>query len=118
MVSRGERLRQALEARGIHKQMALANELGVDESAISRWQRDSGLSLAHAARLCEVLDISLDWLILGRGNMDLHRPPEIAANAASSIEPLESLPAPVFAAIRNLIRAILDELNKKSATSK
>lgn len=118
MASRGERLRQALEARGIQKQMALATELGVDESAISRWQRDAGLSLAHAARLCEVLDISLDWLILGRGDMNLHHRADLVAGARDTIEPLQSLPDSILAAMRNLARAILDEFSETSGKFK
>jgi transcriptional regulator with XRE-family HTH domain len=110
MASRGERLRQALEARGIHKQMALAAELGVDGSAISRWQRNAGLSLTHAARLCEVLDISLDWLVLGRGNMDLHHRRDAATTETNTAGPLLSLPASIAEAIVRLASIISAEL--------
>jgi transcriptional regulator with XRE-family HTH domain len=53
--------------------LVLAQDLGVDESAISRWKKNGPISLDHAARLCEVLDISLDWLILGRGDAAIHK---------------------------------------------
>jgi transcriptional regulator with XRE-family HTH domain len=106
MASRGERLQQALEARGIRKQMALAAELGVDESAISRWQRNAGLSLMHAARLCEVLDISMDWLVLGRGDMDLHHRPEAASAERGSAGQLVPLPAAIAEAIIKLADVI------------
>lgn len=111
MASRGERLQKALEARGIRKQMALAAELSVDESAISRWQRNAGLSLTHAARLCEVLDISLDWLILGRGDMDLHRRPDVATAQRNIADQLSSLPSPITEAISKLTEVILAELS-------
>jgi transcriptional regulator with XRE-family HTH domain len=111
MASRGERLQQALEARGIHKQMALAAELGVDGSAISRWQRNAGLSLPHAARLCEVLDISLDWLVLGRGDMDLHRRLDAVTAETNTAEQLVSLPASITEAIIRLAKIILTELS-------
>ena len=68
-----ERLDQALKARRIHKSYALAVELGVDESAISRWRRGRSISLGNAVRLAEALDVSLDWLLTGRGHIDAHR---------------------------------------------
>ncbi|MEY4249983.1 MAG: hypothetical protein RJA87_1616 [Pseudomonadota bacterium] len=73
MSGMGERLTFALEQRGVRKLYALAVEIGVDESALSRWKKDGAISLPSAARLSQALDISLDWLILGRGHMDAHR---------------------------------------------
>ncbi|MGH6836103.1 MAG: helix-turn-helix domain-containing protein [Methylocella sp.] len=113
MASRGERLHSALLARGNRKQMSLAAELKVDESAISRWQRNEGLSLEHAARLCEALDISLDWLVLGRGDMDLHRR-ELPSAHATAAGATAFLPAPVRDAIINLALAIGQELGARS----
>jgi len=113
MPSRGERLRIALTARGRIKQMALAAELKVDESAISRWQRNKGLSLEHAGHLCEVLYISLDWLILGRGDMDLHR-----RSGRPAQEPTANnfalLPVSVRDALNNLADIIGQELSSRS----
>jgi hypothetical protein len=91
--------------------MALAAELGVDESAISRWQRDAGLSLTHAARLCEVLDISLDWLVLGRGDMNLHRRAAAPSAELDSGAPLAPLPEPITEAIVRLANIISNELS-------
>jgi plasmid maintenance system antidote protein VapI len=118
--ARGERLRRALAVRQVQKQMTLAAELKVDESAISRWQRGAGLSITHAGRLCEVLDISLDWLILGRGDMDLHhrsqapdthsQPPHLQQKI---VEASLELSAPIIDAINNLILVVGDELNSK-----
>lgn len=70
-----ERLATAFATRGVRKLQALAVELGVDESAISRWKRGRSISLENAARLCRALDISMDWLVMGRRDMDLHRAP-------------------------------------------
>lgn len=72
MESRGDRLSRAIKGRGISKMMALALDLDVHESAISRWRKNGPMSLENAARISEVLDISLDWLVLGRGEMDSH----------------------------------------------
>ena len=63
----------ALAARGVRKQQALAAELNVHESAVTRWKENKQMSLDNAVALGTALDISLDWLLLGRGTMDSHR---------------------------------------------
>ncbi|WP_371734311.1 helix-turn-helix domain-containing protein [Acidisphaera sp. S103] len=73
MSNRGDRLRLAMEARGVRKQHALAFQLQVHESAITRWKANRSLSLDNAVAVCSALDISLDWLLLGRGTMDFHK---------------------------------------------
>jgi hypothetical protein len=57
----GARLNEALRARGVRKLYPLAIELGVDESALSRWRKGGAISLDSAIRLAEHLDVSLDW---------------------------------------------------------
>ena len=69
----GTRLEQALRRRRIRKLHALAVEIGVDQSAISRWRKGLSISLPNAVSLCLALDISLDWLVTGRGIMEAHR---------------------------------------------
>ncbi|MFY9762674.1 MAG: helix-turn-helix transcriptional regulator [Xanthobacteraceae bacterium] len=69
----GERLQQALRRRRIRKLHALAVEIGVDQSAISRWRKGQPISLPNAISRCRALDISLDWLVTGRGAMEAHR---------------------------------------------
>jgi transcriptional regulator with XRE-family HTH domain len=78
MESRGDRLSRAIKDRGISKMMVLAMDLDVHESAISRWRKGGPMSLEHAARISEVLNISLDWLVLGRGEMDAHKTDHLA----------------------------------------
>jgi transcriptional regulator with XRE-family HTH domain len=56
--------------RGWRKQTALAQALGVKPSAVSRWVKNGSLSFEHAVAVCDFLDISLDWLMLGRGKPD------------------------------------------------
>lgn len=68
--ARAWRLQQALERRGRRKRYALAVELGVNPSSLTRWLQGEPISIQHAIRLCEVLEISLDWLLLGRGQPD------------------------------------------------
>jgi transcriptional regulator with XRE-family HTH domain len=85
---RGNRLAEAMLLRGWNKQTALAEALGVKPSAISRWLKSGSLSLDHAVALCDFLDISLDWLMLGRGLPEPGRPsvPErLVARTSESI---------------------------------
>lgn len=86
MESRGDRLSRAIKGRGISKMMALALDLDVHESAISRWRKNGPMSLEHAARLSQVLDISLDWLVLGRGDMDAHASVSLASDEYELIQ--------------------------------
>lgn len=61
------RFERALRARGERKAAALAHRLGVAESTVSRWRSGGPITLPQAVRLCEALDLSLDWLIRGEG---------------------------------------------------
>ncbi len=74
MNSWGQRFETALRRRNVPKLYVLALEVGVDQSAISRWKQGKSISMVNAVRLCEELDVSLDWLMMGRGTIDLHRP--------------------------------------------
>lgn len=69
----GARLEEALRLRAVRKLHSLAVEIGVDQSAISRWRQGQPISLPNAVALCRSLDVSLDWLVIGRGLIDAHR---------------------------------------------
>ena len=73
--ARGARIAQALKLRGVRKQQALASELNVHESAITRWKGGEAMSLENAVAFCAALDISADWLLLGRGTIEAHLGP-------------------------------------------
>lgn len=92
MSSRGERLAAAIRGRGISKMLVLAHHLDVNESAISRWKQDGAMSLNNAARIAEVLDVSMDWLILGRGEMDIHKTPGLRSREFELIETVRRYP--------------------------
>lgn len=79
MSTRGERIREALVVRGVRKQQALAAQLRVHESAITRWKDGKPISLDSAIALSTALDVSLDWLLLGRGTIDSHRSYPVAS---------------------------------------
>ena len=87
--SRGNRLAEAMRLRGWNKQTALAEALGVKPSAISRWLKSGSLSLDHAIALCDFLNVSLDWLMLGRGMPEpgcQQGPERVAERTAPSIQ--------------------------------
>lgn len=77
MSTRGKRLVEAMNKRGMQKQHALAYAVGVNESAVTRWKRDGPMSLENAIALCQTLDISLDWFLIGDGTMDRRAPSEL-----------------------------------------
>lgn len=68
----GERLRIAIQQRGMSKLSVVACAVGVTESAVSRWRSGGAMTLGNVAIVCQRLDISADWLVLGRGHMDMH----------------------------------------------
>jgi transcriptional regulator with XRE-family HTH domain len=61
----GDRLRLAMRRAGHRKLAALALELGVTESSLSRWCAGHEISLANAVALSRCLNVSLDWLVTG-----------------------------------------------------
>jgi transcriptional regulator with XRE-family HTH domain len=69
-IQRGARLRQAIAVRGHRKMMALAVELGISSAALSKWTQGHPMSVEHACQLSRLLDISLDWLLMGRNAPD------------------------------------------------
>lgn len=69
----GNRLRELLKEQQNLKQLALANAIGVEESTISRWLSGGNIKVNHLVTLCEFLDVSIDWLIMGRGSPILHK---------------------------------------------
>jgi hypothetical protein len=73
MSTRGQRLVEAMKRRGIRKQFALAYDVNVNESTITRWKNDGPMSIEHAISVCDCLDISLDWFLTGKGLIDQHK---------------------------------------------
>ena len=108
-MSRGERVAHAIKARGIGKMLNLALDLGVDESAISRWKKGGPMSLKSAARLARALDVSLDWIVLGRGEMEHHKRLALRSDELKLIRSLRRLSGE---STRHLV-AFLDELRHR-----
>ncbi len=85
MTTRGERLMLAIKARDIRKQQVLASKLRVNDSTVTRWKENKSMSLEHALAISAELDVSLDWLLLGRGTMDDHREADRALDADEGV---------------------------------
>ena len=93
----GNRLRQLLQQQRNLKQLALANAIGVEESTISRWLAGGNIKMSHLITLCNFLDVSLDWLIMGRGSPVRHK------TGQEDDGLLDSLPVEIKQDIRNLV---------------
>jgi len=104
--ARGKRIREAISRGKFRKVHALAAELNVSVAAVSRWQNGGHTSLESACALAHLLDVSLDWLLLGRGTMDGHRNSAISATELLWIMALRGRSA---AAQSNLI-GLLDSI--------
>jgi transcriptional regulator with XRE-family HTH domain len=74
-LNRGKRIRKAISTSKIVKAYALAAEINVSIAAVSKWQNGGEISLNNACELAVATDVSLDWLLLGRGTADFHRKP-------------------------------------------
>lgn len=72
-IQRGKRIRKAISTSKIVKAYALAAEINVSIAAVSKWQNGGEISLNNACELAVATDVSLDWLLLGRGQSDTHK---------------------------------------------
>ena len=75
---RGARLTQAMRMRGHPKALALAAELDISPAAITKWKKGHAMSVDNACNLGAVLDVSLDWLLLGRNGPDWLQPGQLS----------------------------------------
>ncbi|KAA1184681.1 helix-turn-helix transcriptional regulator [Rhizobium tropici] len=107
--ARGKRVREAISRRQIRKVHALAAELNVSVAAVSRWQNGGHTSLESACALAQLLDVSLDWLLLGRGTMEWHRDSTISQTELQWVLALRSRSTMIQAGFINLLQAIPPE---------
>ena len=101
----GNRLGQLLKQQQNFKQLALANAIGVAESTISRWLAGENIKMSHLITLCDFLDVSLDWLITGRGSPLQHK------TSQNNDDSLDALPVEIKQDIHKLVTK-LTLLNK------
>ena len=60
---------RAKEALGVETDTALAKALGVAQSVIGGYNRRNTVPLEQCVKIAERTGVSLDWLILGKGEM-------------------------------------------------
>ncbi|MCY7293832.1 helix-turn-helix domain-containing protein [Alteromonas sp. a30] len=99
----GSRLRNYLKDKHNLKQLALANAIGVEESTISRWLSGGNIKVSHLINLCAFLDISIDWLIMGRGTPALHK------TDIQDVNMLNGLPKEIREDIQSLIHKLSEK---------
>ena len=95
----GRRVRQAREAAGL-TQERFAELIGISPQNISCVERGlAGVSLTVLRRMCEILHVSSDFLLMG----------ECAGNNADAIaHRLEKLPPEQFRVVRDVINSVLE----------
>ncbi len=96
----GERCRQAREASG-YTQEQLAEQIGVSMQFLSDAERGvTGMSVSTIIRLCSVLSVSADYLLLGQDN---RCSPEESLSMFSRIQNLSQEEQKLVAEVTNLM---------------
>ncbi|WP_417675069.1 helix-turn-helix domain-containing protein [Roseibium sp.] len=103
---RGKRIGQAMARRGHRKAMALAAELDISPAALTKWKQGHAMSLENACRLADLLDVSMDWLMLGRNAPDWLQADQLNTQEADLIDRLRRRPAHII----QLFAALLAEI--------
>lgn len=113
---RGRRIRQATAKRNYQKTHALAAKLNVSVAAISRWQNGGQISLQSACALAECLDVSLDWLLLGRGDINWHKDNKITSLELQQIMEIRLHPPKIKRIVEELIFAVSEQHKTQNQT--
>ncbi|MEP2707825.1 MAG: helix-turn-helix transcriptional regulator [Roseibium sp.] len=105
---RGKRIDQAMNEKGHRKAMALAAELSISPAALTKWKQGHAMSLENACSLANVLNVSLDWLVLGRNSPEWLQLNQLNSQEVDLITNLRSRPAH----IARLFLALVAEIPK------
>lgn len=108
-IERGNRFDQAMKSRGHLKAMALAAELDISPAAISKWKQGHAMSVDHACNVAGLLDISLDWLLLGRNSPDWLQPDRLSDSESELVSMLRQRPARVAQLLITLVSEIKED---------
>jgi transcriptional regulator with XRE-family HTH domain len=103
---RGKRIRYAIKIYGRPKLLSLAEELEVSPGAVSKWRYGRNFSLDNICRFATVLDVSLDWLLLGRGFPEAHKDAELSAAEQELILLLRLRPKRFTNILLSLVREV------------
>ena len=104
--NRGIRLKHAMETRGYRKATALAASLDISPAAITKWTQGHAMSLDHVANLAHLLDVSLDWLLMGRNEPDWLRQDQLTAVECEIIEKMRARPPRLATLLSRLLGEI------------
>lgn len=65
-----DRLTSAFEGAGLDtSQSAIARQVGLGQSAVAKWASGAGYpTLRHCIHIARMTDVSVEWLLTGRGN--------------------------------------------------
>lgn len=105
--ARGARLSAAMFRDGRVYNCQLCYELGVTESSVSRWRSGGPMSVEMAMALAQKLDVSIDWLILGRELDDAPAP------SAPGLEEVAQLFAAILPSDKSVVLALGEELSRR-----
>ncbi|SOE17572.1 bacteriophage CI repressor-like protein [Hoeflea halophila] len=108
---RGKRIVRAMKQRGHNKAMALAVEIGVSPAAMSKWIHGHPMTLDNACLLARSLDVSLDWLALGRNAPDWQRREHLTDEELELLEMLRQRPPRIL----EPVLAILAEIPERDS---
>ncbi|WP_165078108.1 MULTISPECIES: S24 family peptidase [unclassified Desulfovibrio] len=93
----GERLKLV---RGPETQEAFAARIGIPKSSMSGYEKDINLPGADViSKICLKLDISSDWLLLGKGSMQGRAAEEPTRNLDAKVSPDDLIMIPMVEAI-------------------
>jgi len=95
-----------MQKRRLQKLYAVSSALKVSESAVSRWKNNGAMTVENVIALCELLDVSIDWLLLGRGHMDMHREAKSVMRARSIHDVLSNVPDEAVTHLEKFLAAL------------
>jgi transcriptional regulator with XRE-family HTH domain len=103
---RGSRVKKAMSTHGYRKATALAAALQVSPAALTKWTQGHAMSVDHVCNLASLLDISLDWLLLGRNGPDWLRPDQLTEVELDLIGKIRERPARITELLVRLVSEI------------
>lgn len=111
------RLQEAMQIRNISI-TNLSYALGVSKASVSEWLRGGGLSINNLAAIALEMNISVNWLLMGKGSMNLFGPIHPTAEEMELIyhtrRASETVSDAFFNMISNIAKPVLgdDPLNQ------
>lgn len=103
---RGRRIKKAMKTKGYRKATALAAQLDISPAAITKWTQGYAMSIGHVCNLAGLLDVSLDWLLLGRNEPDWLRPDQLSDVELDLVGKLRERPPRIGRLLARLVAEI------------